>query len=454
MAFTSFVFLLFFMPVVVLLFYAIFVRTGQVNIQRTLTGQKVFLIFSSILFYAWGEPKRLILMLSMLILNFLLLKWAEAKPGKLHNVVTIILIGLNLLALIYGKFLAESLPLGLSFYTFRLLSAAIDRNRAKKQGDIKPLHILDYALYISFFPQVISGPIQRYDDFTKQVQTLEVHPHDLVLGLKRFLPALVVKVLVADQIFGLRTSLLDVSNLGSAEAWLGAFFYTIYIYLDFASYSAMAIGLSRIFGIHSPENFRTPYSAVSVSDFWRRWHMSLSFFFRDYVYIPLGGNRKGTGRQIINILVVWSLTGLWHGSTWNFLLWGLYYALWLLAEKFILMRVMDNTPTKLRQVFTFLIVHMGWVLFAFPQASELLSYLRTMFGANGLSNGQALYTISANLVLILVAILLCTPIAERLKHPKHKYLSVLYQVILVILIILSIAYLVDQSFQSFLYFQF
>lgn len=462
MAFSSLTFLLYFFPLSTILLYLLFGREGKTQLQAgKQVALKVCMLFVSLFFYAWGEPKRILILMGLGGINFLFLKMAETRGKRLHRYVSLALIALNILALIWGKYWAKSLPLGMSFYVFRLISSDLDRLRMAREEERLELRLLDYFLYLSFFPQVISGPIQRYEDFTKQSQVIRIQSEALVLALGRFLPALFIKVLLADNLILLHGNLLAFGSLGVLESLLAAVIYALYIYLDFASYSAMAIALSGIFGISCPENFNHPYGATSVSDFWRRWHMSLSSFFRDYVYIPLGGNRKGTRRQILNICIVWALTGIWHGQRLNFLLWGLYYALFLILEKFFTGKILSKAPLFLQKAVTFSIVTFGWILFAFPDSKELISFVVGLFGANGLSNGSIIYLLKNSIVLLLLSILASSSLAIKAREKvrniliaKQQGVKILLYIVFALLFIITFAFIVDQSFASFLYFQF
>lgn len=474
MAFSSFVFLFLFFPLSVLLYY-LPGRPGQaLNIRR-----KVILLALSLIFYAWGEPKRIALLLLSLALNYLLLRLQEKLFGKRAKILLAAGVLLNLLVLIWGKYLAASLPLGLSFYTFKLLSAWFDRYKARRAdetngadgagtagsgGQTQGLSCLDFALYIAFFPQLISGPIARFADFLPQLTELKADLANLSSGLRRFLPGLFIKVLLADGIYGLWLRLAGPDAVAApalAEAWLASFFYAFYIYLDFSSYSDMAIGLGTMFGFQTKENFRQPYRAVSITDFWRRWHISLSSWFRDYVYIPLGGNRKGKARQVLNILAVWLLTGIWHGSSLNFLFWGLYYAVWLLLEKFFLAKRAERWPEAGRRLLTFLIVNLGWVLFAFPKWGELKAFAAALCGQAGVTNGQAAYLLLSHSLLIVLAALFAADVPaqaaalwQKSRLAQSPAGEILHYAAYTVLLLISLAFIVDQSFSSFLYFNF
>lgn len=473
MAFSSLSFIFIFLPLTIILYYLPF-KGEKANKFRT-----ILLIVLSLVFYAWGAIQYLPLLVIMTLANYIFLRiWLKYRL-KYNNFWTkatyVLAIILNIAVLAWGKYFSDVLPLGLSFYLFKLLSANFDLRKAAKENSeaAEPLAYKEflaeqdfsfrkYSLYITFFPELISGPISRFKNFTPQVDTARPSAAGLARGLSRFLPALFIKVLLADPVNALRTDLIsDFSNLAAAEAWLASILYTIYIYLDFASYSAMAISVGEMLGYEIPENFNEPYTATSITDFWRRWHMSLSFWFRDYVYIPLGGNRKGKARQLLNLTIVWALTGIWHGNHLNFLLWGLFYAVILIFEKLFLLDAMKNWNKHLKRIITLIVTNFAWVLFAFSDKEQLFSFLGAMFGANGASNGEAIYVITGNVVLLVLAILASTPLLrklrEKLKTSKNyntRPAFYLKLVIFAILFVFSVSYMLDQSFASFLYFQF
>ena len=503
MASNSLILLFLFLPITLALYY-VDIKSDWVKNYRA-----VLLIIMSFVFYTWGATKWMPLLLLSILLNYafiqLWLQIALNNREKGHGLsgfsklLFVVFVLANVVLLAYFKYFSNVLPLGISFFVFKILSAWFDIRKSllesaafrtdiiseecsigadnfdnansvadklyNKKEFLQTINfnLRNYSLYISFFPELISGPISRYKNFTPQIAEAKPSLDRLESGLRRFLPALFVKVLIADSIGALRSYLLTgmSSGLGAAEAWLISIFYTIYIYLDFASYSAMAIGLGDSLGYDVPENFNSPYSAKTITDFWRRWHMSLSYWFRDYVYIPLGGNRKGLARQLLNISIVWALTGIWHGNYFNFFLWGLFYGGILIAEKMYLLKATEKWPKLIKHALTLIIVNFGWVLFAFPKTEELFSILKSMFGANSWTNGAALYTVTANLFLILVAIFCSSSLFIKFKDAwnKSKFVNsnigiVLEFIIVVFLFIVTVAFILDQSFASFLYFQF
>lgn len=432
----------------------------------------------SIFFYAWGEPLYIFLLIASTIYTFMISKWLVDKnltpKQRKHFFLQAIIVHVGILVYLkYYGFVLDTIntifqlnmsyrtlsqPLGISFYTFMVLSYIIDVYTKK----IKPeKDFLVFGVYIMFFPKLIMGPIDRYKTLRKQI----VHP-DLSIslfstGVERFICGLAKKVILADTIGLLWTeiSALPIHELSVLSAWIGAFAYTLQIYFDFSGYSDMAIGLGNMFGFTLMENFNYPYIAKSITDFWRRWHISLSSWFRDYIYIPLGGNRVDKQKHIRNIIIVWLLTGLWHGASWNFIIWGLYYGCLLLLEKY----VWKNFKFKLKPVFqwgiTFILIMVGWIFFASNNLESALAYLKVMFclSGNALSDVQSYWYLSTNFVLLLICILCMLPaiknimsiLKEKVSYGKYGAIVIYF-----IVFILSIAYVLSQTYQSFLYIQF
>lgn len=482
MVFSSFVFLLVFLPLVLILYY---VCPGKLR--------NLVLLLASLLFYAWGEPVYVLIMLFSTVFDYTngrLIEYFKKsnKPGKAKAALIIDVCGnLGILGFFkYTDFLIGSinsvtgaglsllyiaLPIGISFYTFQTMSYTIDVYR-----DVVPAqkNILDFATYVVLFPQLIAGPIVQYKTIADELSGRKTSLEDFAEGAFRFSVGLAKKVILANQIGSLWNTISASGNLSTAAAWLGAIAYTFQIYFDFSGYSDMAIGLGRMFGFHFLENFNFPYMSKTITEFWRRWHISLSSWFREYVYIPLGGNRKGLKRQIINILIVWMLTGLWHGANWNFVLWGLYYGILLMIEKlvFSLRKYPDKKEegkrpsgrwlSALGHVYTMLLVILGWTLFAQTDLTQLCAYLKVMFGigAEGI-NGDFYYYLSCNWVL-LVVLVLCSvdfrPMLKKLsvidKFSGTAVSDVAKTVVMVILLLLSFAFLVGDSYNPFLYFRF
>ena len=471
MVFSSLLFLFRFLPVFMICYFLV---------PRKMKNLVLFL--GSLVFYAWGEPVYIFLMLFSTISDFvwgrLIEDYREKGSSRIFLLCSIV-INLFLLGFFkYADFLLQTvnsifgtslplmhlpLPIGISFYTFQTMSYVIDVYR----GDVKAQrNILQFGVYVTMFPQLIAGPILKYHQVEKYLKDRRVDLEEISYGARRFVTGLAKKVLLANQLGLLWTQIssTETAQMSVLMAWLGIVAFAFQIYFDFSGYSDMAIGLGAILGFHFPENFNYPYLADSVTNFWRRWHISLSTWFKEYVYIPLGGNRKGLARQIFNILLVWMLTGIWHGAGWNFLFWGLWFAVFLILEKLFLGEFLANSPGVFGRIYTLAVVLIGWVFFALEQPGEILSYLQAMFGMGGvgLVNSQALYLGSEYLVLLLIALVACLPLGSRLVHglksSKTGPAMALYRlgekVIPTALLVLSVAYLVDASYNPFLYFRF
>ena len=428
------------------------------------------LLLASLLFYAWGEPRYVLLMLAT-ILVFYLCGLAIGRAGSLGRkrlfLVLSILLGLGALGVFkYADFFAQSfsavtglrlpllrltLPIGISFYTFQCISYTVDvyRGRAAAQRNF-----ITFGAYVSLFPQLIAGPIVRYTEVARELEHREHRWEDFCLGLRRFLFGLGKKVLLANQ-FGALTEAFRASGQASVlYVWLYALAFTLQIYFDFSGYSDMAIGLGRMLGFRFPENFDYPYLSASVTEFWRRWHMTLGGWFRDYVYIPMGGNRVGRLRWVFNILTVWMLTGLWHGASWNFVVWGLLFAALLLLEKWV--PGLKRLPRGLSQGYVLLAVVLSFVVFnaqSLTQAGQDLAGLLGLAGLPG-TTAESVYVLRSNLVLFLAGALGATPLPRRWGLRLADRWPVLETLSMAALLLLCTAYLVDGSFNPFLYFRF
>ena len=402
-----------------------------------------------------GKDCSRIFLLCSVVINLFILGFFKYADFLLQTVNTVFGTSIPLLGL--------PLPIGISFYTFQTMSYVIDVYR----GDAKAQrNILQFGVYVTMFPQLIAGPILKYHQIEKYLQERRSDLDAISYGAKRFVTGLAKKVLLANNLGLLWTQISSLKNdqMSVLMAWIGIVAYAFQIYFDFSGYSDMAIGLGAILGFHFPENFNYPYIATSVTDFWHRWHISLSTWFKEYVYIPLGGNRKGLARQILNILIVWTLTGIWHGAGWNFLLWGLWFALFLILEKLFLGELLKNAPVVFGRVYTLTVVLISWVFFALEKPGEIPAYLQAMFGLNGvgLMNTQAMFLGNEYLVLLIIALVACLPVGSllihRLKSSKTGPAMALYRVgekvIPAALLILSVAYIVDASYNPFLYFRF
>ena len=354
-----------------------------------------------------------------------------------------------------------SLPIGISFYTFQTMSYSLDVYK----GEVKAQKsFINFLMFVSLFPQLIAGPIVRYSDIDTQIDHRTITIDGFANGMTRFMAGLGKKVLIANYAGSLAESLLkDVDNAAVLSVWIGVLFYAFQIYFDFSGYSDMAIGLGRMFGFDYPENFKHPYIATSITDFWRRWHITLSSFFRDYVYIPLGGNRVSLPRQILNLFIVWGLTGLWHGASWNFVIWGLYYFVFLCLEKFVLKKFFDKIPKVIRWMYSMFVVLIGWMIFYFEDFSAMKSAFSVAFGASGNSLTDPVMNamIINNIPFIIIAAIACAPVAKlvkagiaKLKQRAPVTAPIFGTVFNVAMLILCVASLAGSTYNPFLYFRF
>ena len=467
MLFSSLTFLYLFLPAV-LLAYAVFparLRNGA-------------LLAASLLFYFCGEPEYTLLILGETLVSYLIARWmAGAASPRLRRALLAaeLLAALGALGLFkYADFaigtvnalfggalplLHLALPIGISFYTFQTLSYVIDVYWGRLAAE---RNFVRYAAYVTLFPQLIAGPIVRYQDVAEDLCGRRMTADGLYEGLSRFVLGLSKKVLLANVLGQLVSDMTVAAERSVLGAWLLAVGYALQIYFDFSGYSDMAIGIGRVFGLRFPENFNYPYLAHTVTDFWRRWHMTLSSWFRDYVYIPLGGNRRGLPRQLWNILIVWTLTGLWHGANWTFAAWGMYFALLLTLEKLFLLRVLERLPRVVGRIYTLLAVLLSFVLFQSERFSAALALLSEMFGAAGtaLQSPAAVYALRSYGLLLLMGCIGATPLPKKLaarlgaRRWGAGALRALTPAVLLLLLLLCTAYLADGSFNPFLYFRF
>ena len=397
MVFSSVLFLFRFLPIFMICYFLV---------PRKMKNLVLFL--GSLVFYAWGEPVYIFLMLFSTISDYVWGRLIEEYRGKDHSRIFLLCsIGINLFILgffKYADFLLQTvntvfgtsipllklpLPIGISFYTFQTMSYVIDVYRRDTKAQ---RNILQFGVYVTMFPQLIAGPILKYHQVERYLQDRRTDLDAISYGAKRFVTGLAKKVLLANNLGLLwkQVTELGTDQMSVLMAWLGIAAFALQIYFDFSGYSDMAIGLGAVLGFHFPENFNYPYIAASVKDFWHRWHISLSTWFKEYVYIPLGGNRKGLPRQLFNILVVWMLTGIWHGAGWNFLFWGLWFAFFLILEKLFLGDILESVPKVFGRIYTLAVVLISWVFFALESPGEILAYLQAMFGMNGI--GPVSYT--------------------------------------------------------------
>ncbi|MBR2216245.1 MAG: MBOAT family protein [Selenomonadaceae bacterium] len=460
MVFSSTVFLFLFLPLTVIIYYN--------PIYSGRRFRNIFLLLASLFFYAWGEPLFVFLMMLSILMGWYVGRKIELAQEKRRLVLTIG-VSFHLILFFVFKYLTFALhelgwlfnadfsavnialPIGISFFTFQLLSYLFDiyYGKAKAQKNV-----LDVGLYIALFPQLIAGPIVRYDTIEAQISGRQETLSGFADGFLRFIYGLAKKVLIANYMAQLADNIFDYGqSMSVMTAWLGAVAYTLQIYFDFSGYSDMAIGLGKMFGFTFPENFRYPYIAKSCTEFWRRWHISLGSWFRDYVYIPLGGNRVGKSRWIINLLVVWSLTGFWHGANWTFLAWGLFYFALLLGEK------LTGLPEKLghfAHIYTMVAVIIGWTMFRSPSIDAGLAYIGAMFGRNvtGLIDETAWTYLTGSYPLLMVAIILSLPLWPYLKEHGGKLIAYVEPLWAVCLFLLSLIMTVSSGYNPFIYFNF
>ena len=466
MVFSSTIFLCVYLPLVLLGYYICPKK-----------GRNLFLLIVSLVFYAWGEPKYVFLMIFSILVNYifgrLMDKHRENKKRLKLMLVLSVVIDIGLLSVfkytdfiitnvnaIFGAnfdLLNIALPIGISFYTFQAMSYTIDVYR----DDVRvQKNLIDFGMYITMFPQLIAGPIVRYADVQDQLAERSVTTADFSEGIMRFVVGLGKKVLLANQMGAVWSDIYALGgDVSALMAWTGAIAYTFQIYFDFSGYSDMAIGLGRMFGFKFPENFRYPYQSVSITDFWRRWHITLSTWFKEYLYIPLGGNRRGLARQALNLLIVWSLTGFWHGAGWNFVMWGLYYFVILFIEKLFLLKALDKLPKFFRHVYALVLIIIGWVIFASDDVSVLLPYLGSMFGANGAIGGMDVYTLLTKAVLLIICCIASTELPKKLflsaaGAMNEKAAFTLKSVLMIALLAMSMILLIGDSYNPFLYFRF
>ena len=465
MLFSSSIFLFAFLPAVLLGYYVVF--RGMRRAQNGL------LLAASLFFYAWGEPWFVLVMIGSILANYGFGLWVHARKSRgrrlLLPVASACVCNLGLLFVFkYLVFTLENLnllglnlpipgielPIGISFFTFQALSYVLDVALGEAQVQRSPFAL---GLYVSLFPQLIAGPIVKYSTVASELKGRRETWADFSAGCCRFLVGLGKKVLLSNQLALVADAAWETpgGELSTAFAWLGSLCYTLQIYYDFSGYSDMAIGLGRIFGFRFNENFDHPYCADSVGTFWRRWHMSLTSWFRDYLYIPLGGNRGGTARTIRNLLIVWFCTGFWHGASWNFILWGLYFAAWLILERYVLRGVLEKTPAILKHLYTLIVVFVGWGLFAMVDLGVCGDYLAACFGGAPLWSGADLFRLRSYAVTLAVLVLASTALGQRLwaKLPRQAE-QLATPVLMGLSLVVCTAYLVDGSYNPFLYFRF
>ncbi len=467
MVFSSITFIYLYLPITLIVYYLTPTRY-----------RNFWLLLVNLVFYGYGEPVYLILMLASIVLNYFSGYMIEKLIHSRRRLAKCILVAntlINLALLIFFKYIdffirglahislfsrlrpiGLALPIGISFYTFQAMSYPVDIYWGKTKGEKS---FLRFSTYVSLFPQLIAGPIVRYTEVADSLVHREIGVHRIAKGVRRFTIGLAKKILLANNIGQLWNvyNAMPMAQLSVTDAWLSALAFTFQIYFDFSGYSDMAIGLGEMLGFTFPENFNYPYTSKSITEFWRKWHITLSSWFRDYVYIPLGGNRRGKKRNLLNIWIVWALTGLWHGASVNFLLWGIYYGILLTFEKLFLYKWLERCPTIVQHFYTMLLVVMGWVIFSITDLHRLLGYLGVMFfvHADQVISAQALYYLRDYGVVLIILIIGCSPFVREF-HRKWNpvFKQVMAPVMIGILLLLCTAYLVDSTYNPFLYFRF
>ena len=462
MVFTSISFIYYFLPLLLICYFVVPKKF-----------RNIILLMFSVLFYFYGEPKYILLMLIEVLISYVVGLLIDKYKNK-----NILIIGIFIHVLLFGIFkyfnfviinvnnlfhsnlnlLNVVLPIGISFYTFQIISYEIDVYNKKVNAQS---NILKYFLYVFLFPQLIAGPIVRYQDVNNEIDNRNVTFEMFARGIRRFIIGLSKKVIIANNLGELCNIYLNLGDKSILFTWIFAISYMLQIYFDFSGYSDIAIGLGKMLGFNFPENFNYPYMAKSITDFWRRWHMTLSSWFRDYVYIPLGGNKKGVLKQIRNILIVWSLTGLWHGASWNFIVWGLYFGILLILEKFILKKYFSNVPKFIKCIYTLLFVMISFVIFQGDNLSNDFNIIKGLFGLNGelFINNVTLYYLKGYVLFIVLGVIGSTNYVKNLvikisNGKGKKIINILEPIYLLILLIIVTMYLIDSSYNPFLYFRF
>lgn len=468
MTFTSLEFLFLFIPLLL----------GSYFVSKATAWRNAVLFVASILFYAWGEPVLVLLMLGSVFLNWAVALAVDGSRGRWRTLWFIGGLVFNVAALFSFKYidfaltaleglgllsvapLEPPLPLGISFYSFQALAYLIDLYRGQYPAERSPVRLM---LVVAAFPTVTAGPILRYKDMVGQLGARDVSLEDAAAGLRRILVGVAKKVLIANNVAFVASQVFSYApdQYGAMGAWVGAIAWTLQIYFDFSGYSDIAVGLGRMLGFRYPENFNYPYVAQSVSDFWRRWHMSLSSFFRDYVYIPLGGNRVGTGRWVFNMCVVWSLTGLWHGANWTFIVWGLYYGALIVVERFFLGGLLERLHASIRHVYVLMVTIVGWVLFMSPSLQGAGRVLAAMSGVHGAGSLQVLELMRVIQPMYLLAMLAglvgSVPWTRSLRAQRlgsSRVIGIAVDVVMVGALFLSVAMTITSTFNPFLYVRF
>ena len=465
MLFSSISFLYYFLPCVLIIYFC-----------TPKKFKNIILLLSSLLFYFYGEPVYILVMIGSIISGYIHgLLINKYKKYKKIFLITSITISLGLLILFkYSNFIIDNinsifnakfallnlaLPIGISFYTFQILSYVIDVYNGKVAMQKS---LIKLATYVSLFPQLIAGPIVRYSDIEKELSSRIHSFENMALGIRRFTIGLAKKILIANSLGELCKIFLQTNETSIIFYWMYGIAFCLQIYFDFSAYSDMAIGLGKIFGFHFLENFNYPYISKSITEFWRRWHISLSTWFRDYVYIPLGGNRVGKVKLLRNIFIVWFLTGIWHGANWTFIIWGLMFGILLIIEKNFLLKVLEKIPHIFKHIYVLILVMISFIIFNATNMEQAIYQIKGLFGANGeaIINSYTSYYLKSYLVILIISIIGATPlpknIIEKLKQKTtiNKIINILEPIVIIALLLISTAYLVDNSYNPFLYFRF
>lgn len=456
-----------FLPIVLILYYAVPKRF-----------KNLFILISGLIFYAWGEPIYVLIMIASTLIDYtaglLIHKFDKNKTVRLICLIVSLVMNLGLLGVFkYSGFIMQNidavfgtalfdpdhalpLPIGISFFTFQSMSYTIDMYMRKIKVQKNPI---SFAAFVTLFPQIVAGPIVRYDDIAAELDNRTVNIDCIYEGILKFITGVGKKVLIANNIGMLWTSVKGMDEPSALTAWLGIIAFTLQIYFDFSGYSDMAIGLGKMMGFNFPQNFNYPYQSKSISEFWRRWHITLGAWFKSYVYFPLGGSRKGKGRTVFNLAVVWLLTGIWHGASWNFILWGVLYGVVIIIEKLFLGKVLDKIPSFFSWLYTMILVILGWVLFDTADIPTALGYMGAMFGSTGvLWDNQSMYLLMNYGIIIVIAIFACTDafkvILEKLREKAPALVNYITPFTKLAVLTLSTAYLADATYNPFLYFNF
>ncbi len=467
MVFSSLTFLYFFLPIVLALYFAVPKK-----------AKNIVLFISGFIFYAWGEPFYIIIMIISTLIDYtagrFMDKYDDREKMRTVFLLVSVIMNLSLLAvfkyssffitninLLFGTSFTDPnlpLPIGISFYTFQSMSYTIDlyMRNIKVQKNI-----INFTSYVTLFPQLVAGPIVRYEDVANEIDHRTITSSKIAEGIGIFVKGLGKKVILANNI-GLvwaQVKAMGYDNISVATAWIGILAFTFQIYYDFSGYSDMAIGLGKMFGFNFPQNFNYPYVSKSISEFWRRWHITLGSWFRSYVYIPLGGNRKGLPRTIMNLLIVWVLTGFWHGASWNFVFWGLYFGILIIIERLGWGKVLAKLPAIVSRLYTFILVVIGWVFFDIDGMKPAFNYLKAMFGSNGVViDTTAKYLIGTSLLIFVICIIASTEIIKKiytkLNSLDGNVIQYAIPVFQLIIMLISTAFLVNATYNPFIYFRF